>query len=345
MHISTEITQNDDVARAIFFFLKKIISCRQKHHVSCVARTKIFEASMKQATTSEVVANEELRLKNYLDDVATASDVDVDNRYKRVFCCNSSRSLYCPECCKVLIPRNEWPECYRENPKLALPFTMHIVLGWKERRSSSSGIHIMAIRNMMDETASATPGKDNHPPEWWQNTELYDINKGEPLPSYSSVQNSTFVLFPQKGKSVPISSVAHKIERLIIMDVKWTRVGIVQLHPQLAKLQTVHLEYPPTQSRFWRWHKKGEGMLSTMEAIYFAAIEMAAACGWSAEERERIIHVMWLFALQRRGIIRQQRSNKHGNATGPLPFSTEGKDKQRSARMKKDDCHENCGRS
>jgi ABC-type Zn2+ transport system substrate-binding protein/surface adhesin len=42
-------------------------------------------------------------------------------------------------------------------------------------------------------------------------------------------------------------------------------------------LQFVHLEFPPHKSHFWRWHNRGDGMLSTIEAVYFAAREVSAA--------------------------------------------------------------------
>ena len=279
-----------------------------------------------------VAAREEIRLKEYLDDIANHANGDHDNKFStRIYCCNSSRSLYCPECYKVLIPQQEWPQCFRKDPKLSLPFTMDIVLGWKERRTSSSGIHMMAISNMMEATAQST---DSNGVDWWRSIRLFDINRGDTLPSHVGEQDATFVLFPQKGRSVPISQVAHKLKRLVVLDVKWTRTGIVQLDPSLAKLQTVHLDHTPKQSHFWRWHQRGEGMLSTMEAIYFAAIEVAASKGWSEEDRQRLMHLMWLFALQRRAIIRQQGTKRSGGNSSPLPFSAEGKDKQRNDRIR-----------
>ena len=76
-------------------------------------------------------------------------------------------------------------------------------------------------------------------------------------------------------------------------------------------------------------------MVSTMEAIYFAAVEAAVAKEWSAEERQLLVHLMWLFALQRRAIIRQQQEPSTGKDDNPLPFSEEGKDKQRNDRIRR----------
>jgi len=383
---------------------------------------------------------------------------------RRVYCCNTSRSLYCPECCRVLIPNKFLPKrfireqqrqpqpqpqqynanstkcaysnssrtggCRRQrrlqsSSSSPFPFqSMDIVLGVKERRTSSTGIQLMCISKMISESmkskssssssSSSSQKVQNHcyqqprqqrqqqqqggcdvtesetkplPPsssssyqddddvgkiidndgcstttstdknsngngnEWWRNITLYDLNRGDTLPEYSSnsstntvpgtekksydgVDNDsgnnnsedslsaatvpddegTYVLFPQEGKSVPISSVAHKIKRLIVLDIKWTRSYNVRLFSAdhhktaaaaaatttttvlagggektttttarinplspLEDLPFVHLEFPPQKSHFWRWHNRGDGMLSTIEAIYFAAREVAVA--------------------------------------------------------------------
>lgn len=250
----------------------------------------------------------------------------------------------------MLIPPEEWPPSIRNFRDLELPFAMDIILGRKERRNSSSGIQMMAICHMMKCSATprninATEVDDNYnEPQgarfceqggaWWKDGGFYDLNRGESVPSYPTDSKPiTFVLFPSK-KSVPISSVADKIQRLVIMDVKWTRSGIVDLNPSLSSLTAVHLEYPPKQSQFWRWHNNGEGMLSTMEAIYFAAMEISAARGWPQKKREKIIDIMWLFALQRRAII-HQRLRESEETTEPMPFSVEGKRQQRDFRVRK----------
>jgi len=363
---------------------------------------------------------------------------------KRVYCCKTSRSLYCPVCCKVLVPKEFWPRRFirqqindgkvqRQQAGSTFPFQfMDVVLGVKERRTSSTGIQLMCISNMIaeatDPSSEDAPNEpqgprhselvenesettkssgatynddvdcnntginDNNCGEWWRNIKLYDLNKGETLPQYSTKKNSeeltggndgkpaeedeggTYVLFPQEGKSVPISAVANKIKRLVVLDIKWTRSFNVQIFSAdhhkimvsrpseggggksynplapLKGLPFVHLEYPPQNSNFWRWHNRGAGMLSTIEAIYFAAREVSITlqqrrdideeekddddsnyrlqgCIKEGDDDENFVDILWLFALQRS--IVQERSLQEGR---PVAFSEEAKAMARALR-------------
>lgn len=355
---------------------------------------------------------------------------------KRVFCCKTSRSLYCPECCRVLVPKECWPQrfishqCNNNSQQQAgwsFPFNfMDIILGVKERRTSSTGIQMMCISNMVAEVAkSSCKNSRSHQDqqeglhyefsenktesttttgceqdgnnggieggEWWRNIKLYDLNRGDTLPTYSTTMDTrkmtdgeneaakeneagTYVLFPQEGKSVPISAVANKIKRLVVLDIKWTRSNNVQLfsanhhkitasrpseggggksYNPLAPLQDlpfVHLEYPPQNSHFWRWHNRGVGMLSTIEAIYFAAREVSVTLQQrqdigdeekdddnsndlqqgsigECDDDKNYVDILWLFALQRS--IIQECSLKEGR---PVAFSEEAKAMARALR-------------
>jgi hypothetical protein len=361
---------------------------------------------------------------------------------KRVFCCNTSRSLYCPDCCSVLVPKEHRPQRFirqesnnskgqRQQVGSSFPFQfMDVVLGVKERRTASTGIQLMCISNMIAEatdlsreyalnhpeqrrhselaenksettTSSGSKYNDNvdcgnrgindtNGGEWWRNIKLIDLNKGDTLPQYSTNlrdrklpdpmaaaeedEEGTYVLFPQEGKSVPISAVAHKIKRLVVLDIKWTRSFNVQLFSadhhkimvstpseagggkcynplaSLKDLPFVHLEYPPQNSNFWRWHNRGVGMVSTIEAIYFAAREASVAlqqrrdigeeekgvddsnygqqgCIEECDDDENFVDILWLFALQR-SIVRE-RSLQEGR---PIAFSEEAKAMARALR-------------
>jgi len=301
---------------------------------------------------------------------------------------------------------------------------MDIVLGVKERRTSSTGIQMMCMANMISEEVEVSPTLNNmnnnidhreqlqeqvgaceksnkeietktssstKDDEWWRNVTLYDLNRGDSLPKYSNPQadentktddnetsnEGTYVLFPQEGRSVPISRVANKIKRLVVLDIKWTRSYNVKLfsadhhkiniqqrsHSGGAKkynplsplndLPFVHLEFPPLKSNFWRWHNRGDGMLSTIEAIYFAAREVSVAleqgtrnfgedetvddtnrqqtfnlCLTHDDEEEGFVDILWLFALQRS--IIQERNVQEGR---PVAFSEEAKALARSLRQ------------
>jgi hypothetical protein len=339
------------VVREQIIFSMSIINRATNDKNSPPQYTVSTRSTLIAMTTSDekfksILEEEEKRFSKYLEEIASSPSLT-----RRSFCCHTSRSLYCPECYRLLIPIEEWPTCIQNVGDLQLPFHLDIILGRKERRNSSSGIQIMVLCHMM-EIVSATKHKamtkDDHfsiigtqndknsaDSFWWTKTRLYDLNRGDVIPSYSSettISPSTFVLFPSKT-SVPLFSVAEKIEKLIVLDVKWTRSGIIQLDSSLSALPAVHLEYPPKQSHFWRWHNRGEGMLSTMEAIYFAAVEVSVARGWSKEKREKIISIMWLFASQRRAII-QQRNRDTWRDVNPMPFSTEGKAQQRNFRIR-----------
>jgi len=405
-----------------------------------------------------------------VDDVIT-----LPSSSDRVYCCNTSRSLYCPECYSCLVPKMFWPRRFIQQQQLnyiktngiyPFPFkSMDIILGVKERRSSSTGIQLMSICKMISDSdndndnavvsllsssrnnssdAKQQQGKidnddtidsynnnnddangsgndngngneknvdgdeinDYNTNKWWENVNLYDLNREDVLPQYTAHydKETTFVLFPQEGKSVAIHTVAKQIKKLIILDIKWTRSANILLFnnnnnhkttrnnidekgkdkhsnnnnnnnnndkqsyndnplSSLEGLQFVHLEFPPRKSYFWRWHNRGDGMLSTIEAVYFAAREVSAALeeneqndendeegnnrisqqaqlleGLYEEEEESISYrhqrcsytnILWLFALQRS--IIEERSVQEGRSAA---FSEEAKAYARSLRKK-----------
>jgi len=387
-----------------------------------------------QNTTASSPSNENESVAEALTNDNEHHDADDTSIDKRVYCCKTSRSLYCPECCRVLVPRKHWPRDFirqqRHRACSSFPFqSIDIVLGVKERRTSSTGIQMMCITNMIREATESTDkseekiskqqqlnqcseliekqtkvlttsdSKDNgnigcsdnctddkNGYEWWRNITLYDLNRGDELPEYSSqqktaklsicntqkehhdavtkeVEEGTYVLFPQEGKSVPISSVANRIKRLVVLDIKWTRSYNVQLfsadhHKNLVSqsseggggksynplaplkdLPFVHLEFPPQNSHFWRWHNRGVGMLSTIEALYFAAREVSVAqqqirgigeddAGHNmCNDDKSFVDILWLFALQRS--IIEERSLQEGR---PVAFSEEAKAMARALR-------------
>jgi hypothetical protein len=183
---------------------------------------------------------------------------------------------------------------------------------------------------------------------------LIDLDSPQTIPNYDN-SNGTFLLFPTND-SVPISSVASRISKLVVLDCKWTRTKRIEKLPQIQSMHKVHIDNPPLQSYFWRWHNAGDGMLSTLEAIYFSAVTVLSSsssnknipinetndnCTTSTtsilpkeikDERfdyDSIIDIMWLFGLQRAAT--SATVEREGR---PLPFTQEGKELQRAFRRR-----------
>jgi DTW domain-containing protein YfiP len=117
--------------------------------------------------------------------------------------------------------------------------------------------------------------------------------------------------------------------RLVVLDCKWARRSI-RLHPSIARLPRVHLDDPPAESYYWRWHNSGEGMLSTVEAVYYAAWQVGAELRWQQDRLEDLAALFWLFRHQRDAI---RNWYEHGDGRyhpAPLPFTEAGKEFNRT---------------
>ena len=107
----------------------------------------------------------------------------------------------------------------------------------------------------------------------------------------------------------------------------------------------VHLSSPPQQSYYWRWHNAGPGMVSTIEAVYYAAWEILqqkyrhlvnsepnskSLASDLLMDQNNLIHLLWLFGHQRAAAF--EAAQKTGK---PAPFSDEGKEMRRVLRIQK----------
>ena len=216
---------------------------------------------------------------------------------ERKKCCGASRSLFCSECFNLVVPRSDLPSCIRDG-SLKLPFNLHILLD--DQRTSATGLH-----------AATLLGKEQ--------VTLVDIKRGDSVQDYRDC-SQTYVLFPSTD-SVPLSSV-RDISTLVVLDCKWTQPARAQSF--VSELQRVHLSSPPKQSHFWRSHTAAQGCLSTIEAIYYAALEVDP-------HNSDLIHLLWLFgrqraAIQSRGIWKDRKG---------LPFTEAGKEEIRALRRQK----------
>lgn len=237
----------------------------------------------------------------------------------RVTCpsCRASRSIYCPSCYRVLIEESQWPEGIRN---LRLPFQLDILLD--DRKASATGIPVGAILG-----CSRLSRNESDP------VRIFDCEQDlSDLPlSYGP---NTYLLFPGET-SQPVSYVAQhsKIERVVVLDCKWTHTSI-RSHPSVKDLPRIHLDSCPRHSYFWRWHNEGEGRVSTVEAIYFCAWDVATATKWSEDERRYMVHLLWLFGIQRE-VIRRKYVEDGGTVLHEyMPFTEEGKAFQRKLRRR-----------
>lgn len=299
---------------------------------------KSEQASINTNTNTNTNTNEE-NLATYLNAFLQEQNIN-QIKFPRKKCCGTSRSLYCTECCKLLIDRERWPTSIQAG-HLDLPFQLDIVLNDKRRSATGFHAHILlkasrGDHNHNDCTYDGTGCQTAQTEE--ERVRLIDIENNEPLPSYEGEDN-TYVLFPSEN-SIPISSVASNIHRLVVLDCKWTKSSCQRL-PEIDGLPKVHLDHPPSESFFWRWHNAGPGMCSTLEAIYFAAVEVAeVSCCFDFdndsdidsdnEKRKALIDLMWLFGIQRSATaLGARREGK------PVPFSKDGKNMQRDLRKTK----------
>jgi hypothetical protein len=191
-----------------------------------------------------------------------------------------------------------------------------------DKRLAATGIHLKTLMKMAN-----GPAKDS--------VQLFACDQNDEIPKYEEFPEGTFLLFPG-STSVPLSSVlaTSGIKKLVALDCRWSRPSI-RFNPSIASLKRVHLDFSPKQSYFWRYHDMGEGMLCTIEAIYFSAWHAAGTLGWKAAEQQSLVHMMWLFAQQREVIRKKYASDDPKKSTMHLPFSEEGKEYNRALRRRK----------
>jgi len=205
--------------------------------------------------------------------------------------CNRPKALFCPECFEILVDKQILP-----TKKIKLPFELDIILD--DARHKSTGVQVATMLRAL--------GSHQHRLIDLKDDVKLDYNKG------------SYFLFPGPG-SVPLSSVLPQIQRLVVLDCKWTKSSA---RTRLDGLPRVHLDGTHT-SYYWRWHNAGPGSVSTAEAIYYATWTASAP-----DHRESLVHMLWLFGIQRAVIERRSKDKE-------LPFTEAGKEEQRSLRRRK----------
>jgi DTW domain len=267
--------------------------------------------------------------------------------YTRVTCdtCNASRSMFCAECTRLLLPHDQWPQPIRDR-SLYLPFDVDIILN--DRRVSATGVHVHTIYSSMVQGTSCDQHLGEHTSdEESQRTticRLFDVDRNEDIPNYSNEStDGTFLLFPGSN-SQPLSSVVNDegvsiVKRLVVLDCKWSKSSI-RFHPHLTTLPQVHLDSVPKHSYFWRWHNAGENMLSTIEAIYYSAWEVSRTRpDMTEDERHNMVYIMWLFGLIREVIQSRYDEGRVQSFIHPpaVPFLESSKEFYRLLRRQNND--------
>ena len=261
----------------------------------------------------------------------------------------------CPKADNVSELTND--EVNRHGRLLKLPFNLHLILD--DRKGCSTGIHAVALLGGLRETQNDKSRFDQtNELNTTTVTDIYKLDPSEQSPilekamevydhdqsTNSEEELSTYFLFPSPGESVALEEVSNKVKTLIVLDCKWTKSGAWRRSERLRCIPKVHLSNPPQESYFWRWHNAGEGMMSTIEAIYYASLEVyqgrykQMVVNSSPQthldecliDERNSIHLLWLFGLQRQAIIK--RAEEEGK---PAPCSEDGKEIQRECRRRK----------
>lgn len=287
--------KNRDIGSII---AKKLVS----EHRSCIFdedRIKLREESVKRY------------LESFLsNDIDRSHDNGMPKTRNRVVCCGCSQSLYCSYCCRMLLEEEELPKSVREK-SIQLPFEVLVLL--TDLRNKATGVHSAALCSN-EQVKVLEPGVDDC---WYSGDSIHDF--------IDDTVDTTFLLFPAED-SIPLVDVASKIKKIIVLDCKWTRTANSgKLLPEISKFQKVHLSAPPKESYYWRWHNEGEGMLSTIEAIFYSSWEV-----WEFRKKDQdhdLIHLLYIFGIQR-----ALSGLKAARAGKPYPFSREGKEERRSQR-------------
>lgn len=95
------------------------------------------------------------------------------------------------------------------------------------------------------------------------------------LPAYDV--RTAVVLFPSEDSCTMFDLAApEEVRTLVLVDSTWSTTFSVLNDPRVRPLRRVRLAHPP-DSRFWRWHSRGDACLSTIEASACALDELRRA--------------------------------------------------------------------
>jgi len=182
---------------------------------------------------------------------------------------------------------------------------------------------------------------------------------------------------PNDEKDAATTTTTPRRLRLIVLDCRWNQYKrVLAMLPN--DLQQVHLDNPPQESFYWRWHNAGTGCLSSAEAVFWAAWQLqqhdeasnqhhhhqsgnnpnnsvetigastsdvsSAAAAASPiikkeEEYSPLLDLLWIFAVQRALIQKRFRQEKEERTIPHLPFSDQAKEHARELRRRQGQEH------
>lgn len=210
-------------------------------------------------------------------------------------------------------------------PRLRLPVQVDIVLADNRKKSTAIQVGVVASSSVRV-WDSWTGGLEALEAEKW------DVEK-------------TLVLFPSED-AVTLDELSPAdlaaIERVVLLDSRWNNTTKVLEHPGVTRMtRRVKLKDPPKESLCWRYHSKGDGLLSSAEALYFLmkdyerltgrGAKQVRKCGEGEEEEEAPLEeVMHLFRLNSNIIKESYEKGERKNL--PLPMEAAGKQRCREVR-------------
>ena len=162
--------------------------------------------------------------------------------------CGRPRKYYCYDCEKVLV---------EPVPRVVLPVKADILHYHKEQRSKSTSVHGALLA-----------------PDFVRVLEYpRDVDAMEPYDA-----RETVVLFPSDSavevSELPADKLAA-IRRVVLLDSQWSNAPRMLENPVVAGLQ--HVKIRAARTAFWRYQRKGQDHLSTVEALYWFMREFSEA--------------------------------------------------------------------
>lgn len=201
-------------------------------------------------------------------DIHLSSHSPLESMADRTACpiCTKSRHYYCYDCIQPLTP-------IEVTPRLKLPFQVDIILHSAERRSMSTGIHVALLA-----------------PDF---VKIHDCDGL--IPSFDP--STCLLLFPSPDSSSPSDIDLTRINRVVVVESKWTGFNKILSLPQLQGLQHVRLDAGKTA--FWRYHTRGvsDNALSTVEAVRALSQEWHFTMHGAREKCHCFDDLLWYFSF------------------------------------------------